>query len=201
MEKFKHVDTIKTTGEAPKFNSMWNPNMKAPFLDGLDEEDHSYAASSIMSSPSSFQSASSSTSSRWRRSGFWRSPSKPQLLQCEVCGLRFKRKYDLRRHMPLHLFKDKGTNWMNKPQKPMCTTAPHSSCGSFDSFQSSYQQSHSAFSEDLYGSEMPPSPGRRGPLSGVARAAAKAVKDIKACWRCKILRKKVTTPSVDSGRQ
>lgn len=35
-------------------------------------------------------------------------------------------------------------------------------------------------------------PGRRGPLSEVARATARAVKALKACWRCKILRKGVS---------
>jgi hypothetical protein len=37
------------------------------------------------------------------------------------------------------------------------------------------------------------SAGRRGPLSGAARAMANAVKAVKACWRCKFLRKPVTS--------
>lgn len=35
------------------------------------------------------------------------------------------------------------------------------------------------------------STGRRGPLSGAARALANAVKAVRACWRCKFLRKPV----------
>jgi hypothetical protein len=36
------------------------------------------------------------------------------------------------------------------------------------------------------------SAGRRGPLSSAARAMANAVKAVKACWRCKFLRKQVS---------
>jgi hypothetical protein len=39
--------------------------------------------------------------------------------------------------------------------------------------------------------EVSPSPGRRGPLGEAARVAVRAVKVVGACWRCKILRKKV----------
>jgi hypothetical protein len=34
--------------------------------------------------------------------------------------------------------------------------------------------------------------GRRGPLSGAARAMANAIKAVKACWRCKFMRKPVS---------
>jgi hypothetical protein len=34
--------------------------------------------------------------------------------------------------------------------------------------------------------------GRRGPLSGAARAMANAIKAVKACWRCKFMRKQVS---------
>ncbi|CZR58101.1 uncharacterized protein PAC_07991 [Phialocephala subalpina] len=37
--------------------------------------------------------------------------------------------------------------------------------------------------------------GRRGPLDAAAYAAAKAVKDIRACWRCKFLRKMCSVQS------
>ena len=40
------------------------------------------------------------------------------------------------------------------------------------------------------------STGRRGPLTGAARAMANAVKAVKACWRCKFLRKPVSISSV-----
>jgi hypothetical protein len=36
-----------------------------------------------------------------------------------------------------------------------------------------------------------PSPGRRGPLDTMTRAGIRALKAVGACWRCKILRKKV----------
>lgn len=36
--------------------------------------------------------------------------------------------------------------------------------------------------------------GRRGPLNAATNAAAKAVKAIRACWRCKFLRKTVSRP-------
>jgi hypothetical protein len=48
------------------------------------------------------------------------------------------------------------------------------------------------FSSFKAGSEAPSSSRRRGPLPDAARAAARAVKSVKACWRCKILRKKVS---------
>jgi hypothetical protein len=38
--------------------------------------------------------------------------------------------------------------------------------------------------------------GRRGPLDTFARAAMNAVKAVKACWRCKVLRKLVSDAAV-----
>ena len=43
----------------------------------------------------------------------------------------------------------------------------------------------------MYTSEVSPSPGRRGPLGEAGKAALRAVKAVGACWRCKVLRKKV----------
>lgn len=47
------------------------------------------------------------------------------------------------------------------------------------------------FCAGLYTSGVSRSLGRRGPLSEPGRAALRAVKAVGACWRCKILRKKV----------
>jgi hypothetical protein len=47
------------------------------------------------------------------------------------------------------------------------------------------------FGSSSFTKEVLPSPGRRGPLSEAARATLKAVKAVGACWRCKVLRKKV----------
>jgi hypothetical protein len=66
-----------------------------------------------------------------------------------------------------------------------------------NSFESSAGQdsiSDASFSSSPFSTEVLPPPGRRGPLSSSARADAKAVKNVKACWRCKILRKKARAP-------
>ncbi len=57
-----------------------------------------------------------------------------------------------------------------------------SSCGS--------QEQVWDWSHDLIGSK-PPVGVRRGPLDDPARAAMNAVKKVKACWRCKVMKRKV----------
>jgi hypothetical protein len=56
---------------------------------------------------------------------------------------------------------------------------------SFNSARGGYFSSFKAGSE---ASSLGP---RSGPLGEITRATARAVKSVKACWRCKILRKKV----------
>jgi hypothetical protein len=89
----------------------------------------------------------------------------------------------------------------------MATASTSSSANRFqssrgiDSFQSFFSRRSSASHGDISGDrefgtasiagELSPSPGRRGPLGEAARADLRAVKKVGACWRCKVLRKKV----------
>ncbi len=68
-----------------------------------------------------------------------------------------------------------------------------SNASALSAASSCYQQI--VFDSKLSGAASPNSStsGRRGPIGATARAAARAVKEITACWRCKFLRKTVST--------
>jgi hypothetical protein len=101
--------------------------------------------------------------------------------------------------------------WLNYDRRPVLSSDVRNDAASIKSFSSkgstsgsasssihssrsirSFSSSRSVFSSSFKsGSGASSSSGRRGPLSNAARAAAKAVKFVRACWRCRILRKKV----------
>jgi hypothetical protein len=115
--------------------------------------------------------------------------------EIEGSSRKFAASYNLHNHTKLN--NDKFIERDHEAQQRVSSTIYDSASFSVNSFQSSAGHdsiSDSSFSSSLFSTEVLPSPGRRGPLSSSARADAKAVKDIKACWRCKILRKKVRVP-------
>lgn len=68
------------------------------------------------------------------------------------------------------------------------------SCSRRSSIRSGVSSGFSYFDSrsDRSGSQISLGSGRRGPLGKVARATMKAVAAVKACWRCKVLRKAVS---------
>lgn len=115
--------------------------------------------------------------------------------EIEGTSWKFAAPYNIHNHTKLN--NDKFIERDYEAQQRVSSTIYDSASFSVNSFQSSAGHdsiSDSSFSSSLFSTEVLASPGRRGPLSSSARADAKAVKDIKACWRCKILRKKVAVP-------
>jgi hypothetical protein len=115
---------------------------------------------------------------------------------------------NLRRHRKVHRSEYHGG--YESGQHSASSIATNSASGSAHSFQSCHGRNslHSFFNrrsntshgdspgdKDFctapYTSEVSPSSGRRGPLGEAGRAALRAVKAVGACWRCKVLRKKV----------
>jgi hypothetical protein len=111
--------------------------------------------------------------------------------EVEGSGRKFTAPYTLHNHTKLN--NDTFSKGDCKAQQRVGSIIHnHVSC-SVNSLESSAGHdsiSDSSFSSSPLSIDVLPPPGRRGPLSSSARADAQAVKHVKACWRCKILRKK-----------